>query len=93
MQKQTELDIKLFEWLERNAPWLMKLKSEDVMWRVGLELNHGKLLGRSYDESLIVAASILRQAYEDGQGYQTSDSQSGTPEKDSDQEEDDDDGE
>ena len=85
-----ETDAKLEAWLTRNAPWLMKLKSEKVMWRVGLELNHGKLLGRSIDESLLVAAAVLRQEYEDG-NFAT---QAATPsqEGDDNEEEDDDDG-
>jgi len=68
---ETEYNRKLEAWLVRNGPWLMKLKSENVMWRVGLELDHGRLLGRSIDDSLVVAASVLRQEYEDGQGYVT----------------------
>lgn len=66
MPKGTEIDGKLLAWLERNAPWLMKLQSEKVMWRVGLELKHGRLIGRSVDESLLAAASVLRLEYEDG---------------------------
>jgi len=44
----------------------MKLDSSKVMWRVGLEMDHGRLLGRSIDDSLLAAASVLRQEYEDG---------------------------
>ena len=65
MRQETETERKLLKWLERNAPWLMKLDESKIMWRVGLELDHGRLLGRSVDESLLVAASILRQEYED----------------------------
>jgi hypothetical protein len=84
LQKETETDRKLLAWLERNAPWLMKLDSTKVMYRVGLELNHGKLIDRSIDDSLIAAASILRQEYEDGQGYQT---KSASPKEDPDDQE------
>lgn len=66
MPRETEYDRKLLAWLERNAPWLMKLDSSKVMWRVGLEMDHGRLLGRSIDDSLLAAASVLRQEYEDG---------------------------
>ena len=65
MPQETETERKLLKWLERNAPWLMKLDESKIMWRVGLELDHGRLLGRSVDESLLVAGSILRQEYED----------------------------
>jgi hypothetical protein len=66
LPQETETERKLLAWLERNAPWLMKLDSTKVMWRVGLELDHGRLIRRSIDESLLVAASVLRQEYEDG---------------------------
>jgi hypothetical protein len=50
----------------------MKLKPEKIMWRVGLELNHGKIIGRSTEESLIAAGAILRQEYENGgESYET----------------------
>lgn len=85
---ETEYDKKLLAWLERNAPWLMKLPADKIMWRVGLEMDHGRLLGRSIDDSLLAAAGILRQAYEDGQSYQTS----GAQESANEEEKDDDDG-
>jgi len=83
LRRETETDKKLLAWLERNSPWLMKLDSTKVMWRVGLELNHGRLLGRSVDESLLVAAGELRKVYEDG-------AESNAPKTASPQEEDDD---
>jgi hypothetical protein len=66
MAKESETDRKLLAWLERNGPWLMKLDPQKIQWRIGLELDHGRLLGRSVDESLLVAGSVLRQEYEDG---------------------------
>jgi hypothetical protein len=44
----------------------MRLDQGKIQWRVGLELNHGRLIGRSIDESLLVVGSVLRQEYEDG---------------------------
>jgi len=63
LPQETEYDRKLLAWLERNGPWLMKLPDKIIRTRIGIELGHGNLIGRSIEDSLIAAGHVLKQQY------------------------------
>ena len=52
---------KLQAFLEANGAWMMKLDEQVVMGRIGLELQHGELTGRSVEDSLEAAKLVLQK--------------------------------
>jgi hypothetical protein len=65
MQRETKAERKVLAFLESNAPWLMSMDPKRIMDRIHLELRHGEMVGRSMDDSLLVARAVLRREYED----------------------------
>ena len=41
----------------------MKLPDKIIRTRIGIELGHGNLIGRSIEDSLIAAGHVLKQQY------------------------------
>jgi hypothetical protein len=65
LRRETNAERKVLTFLESNGPWLMSMEPKRIMDRIHLELRHGELVGRSMDDSLIVARAVLRKEYED----------------------------